>query len=333
MSDQNTWVIHLSGIIYWRLREYGPTEVVVPFLPDWTLVVPTAHAPFAGTTDVCVKSGGEILIGREEIVMRSRRPRSRSDSPLEEAPRLLAALRYLSHQQTIPRTISAASFQDISPFSVEQAPAVPSIFTRDYFVRCAVTTDHLDALARLPADFSVLVHVDVLLDALEAHVEADFRKAILYAAIAIESHALYVLEKAHSDALSKRSAIHRVAEIPVGDGKTAIKDPIYDVLAGGENFGRLLHERPLYLMGRSLLLEDQGSYRRARALYATRNKLAHRGSTPEDENHLPISSEGARQGLDTAIEVFRWLGDAGPYVPYGCFVPFPEKREAAQLTP
>ena len=123
--------------------------------------------------------------------------------------------------------------------------------------------------------------------------------------------------------LQQRSAEHRVTEFSVAGGKTTIKDPIYEALISGDNFGRLLHERPLYLKGRSVLNEQPLLYRRSIALYKTRNKIAHKGSPPEEEEYLFLSPQGARDGLTTAIDVFHWFGDPGPYVLWGRMVEYP----------
>lgn len=330
MSNISTWLLLSSGSIYWRLREDGPTEFPIPFLPGWSLVAPMAYSQATGEfdasarSDFCVRSNGEVFLSRSAIMMRNCGLDDPGRCP-PEAPRLLAALRFLSHQQTIPRTVYLGAQRDDLQCDPKGTPPVRNVITRDCFVRCAVTTDHLERLAKLPGDFSVPVHVDVILDALEAHGDGDYRKSILYAAIAVEAFALDYLEKAYTDVLSKDSPTHRVVKIPVSGASVVAKDPVYEALANIDNFGRLLHERPLYLTGRSLLVEEQETYRRARALYATRNNLAHRGATPEDEKYLPISAEGALQGLETAIDVFRWLGDPGPYVPFKCFVEFPDK--------
>jgi hypothetical protein len=192
--------------------------------------------------------------------------------------------------------------------------AVKGFGLRDYLLLTAVTVAHLEAVAQLPADFVAPVHVDVLLDALQAHVERDFRRALLYAAIAVEAFALQWLEAKHESARVASASAHRFLKLPLAGGEVAHKDPVYELLSAGDNFSRLLHERPLYLAGRSLLVDAPETYRRAVQLYATRNKIAHRGTAPADEKHFALSPEGSVDGLETAVKVFRWLGDTGPYV-------------------
>lgn len=323
MSDSRIWIYPLTGWIFWRLREDGPTEIPIAMMPNWSLVVPTTYAPLAGTIDMRVSSAGETLIGRQELVMRHSGADESESALFAEISKLLRVLRFLSHQQTVPRTMTSAMQPMEWPPEVGHVTTMSSVSLRDYCVHCAVTHEHLGELSTISADFSIPVHVDVLLDALEAHVEHDYRRAILYSALAVETFALDDLDKAYSDVLVNRDISHRVQEIPGPGGLKVVKDPIYDAISAGDNFARLLHERPLYLKNRSLLEEDDKLYRRALSVYGTRNKIAHKGTPPNDPKHLPLSDSGAVEALETAIAVFRWLGDHGPYVPYQGLVAFP----------
>jgi len=122
------------------------------------------------------------------------------------------------------------------------------------------------------------------------------------------------------DALKAREDKHRVIDLPSGGGQRVAKDPIWEALSRGDDFSKLLHSRPLYLLGRSLLVDQEALYSKALQLYATRNKIAHRGEPPSDDKYFPTTSDGAKEALHTAVGVMRWFGDSSPYHIYEGFV-------------
>lgn len=321
------WALELAGVVYWRLSLHCPSEVALPGLSGWSVVTPIGMGRMGHPSFGAIPYADEIHVLAREIVLRFRGQEASMQSPGDAAANALSLLRFLSRQQTIPRRWLSMAMRELQPYgcipSEWTQPHTLGYKTRDYFIHCAVTDGHLKTLIGLPHEFSVPIHVDVLLDALEAHADQDYRKSLLYSAIAMEAFSQAYLDAAYSSVLAQRSAEHRVRSIEIAGGKQVLKDSVYEALSVGDNFGRLLHDRPLYLLGRSLLLDEPDSYRQALTLYGTRNKIAHRGMSPEGEKYLPLSAEGARQGLKIAIDIFRWLGDPGPYVPYDKLVSFP----------
>jgi len=77
----------------------------------------------------------------------------------------------------------------------------------------------------------------------------------------------------------------------------------------------LLHEGALYILGRSLLVDDQQLFQLAKRLRATRNKIAHHGEPPEPQanQHLQLDSEGSSDALNCVNAVFTWLGVGHDY--------------------
>lgn len=268
------------------------------------------------------RKGIQTFVESREIVLRwqGSEPRGGTDGLLGVAERLLGILRHLARQQGIPRT-SVVAFQEKQSKPDYSKVPTGEAYMRDYIVQQALTDQHLDKLSRLPSDFEAPIPSDVMIDALDAHLDSDWRKTILYSAIAMESFASTMLDEAYQTALLAKDRSHRVTTVVVSGGSTATKDPVYDALSSGDSFGRLLHERPLYLLGRSLMSDDQDLYRRALTVYKTRNKIAHKGLQPEDEAHLPFSREGALEALKVSIAVFAWFGDKRPFVPFETMIP------------
>ena len=152
-----------------------------------------------------------------------------------------------------------------------------------------------------------------MLDALEANFGQDYRKALLYAAIATEAFARGQIENAMASVIAARALQHRVVSFALPGGGRTDKDPVYEVLASSDSFSRLLHEQSLYVLGRSLLIDAPDLYKEALRLYGTRNKIAHLGATPPDDKYFQATRDDALEGLATAVQVLEWFGDSGPY--------------------
>lgn len=322
-ATEDPFVVQVMGSIYWRLSDDCPEAVSLPFLPGWELIPPLHHQTSLGSGPLIVsRNDARIFIESREIVLRWQggEPKHDARDVLPVAERLLRILRYLSRQQGIPRMSVAVFQEERSKPNYSNLPAGEA-HVRDYMVQGALTDEHLRSLGDLVADFEVPIPADVMIDALDAQLDSDWRKTILYSAIAMESLASTVLDGAYRAALSAKGPSHRVVTTIASGGSIVTKDPVYEMLSSGDSFGRLLHERPLYLLGRSLMSDDQDLYRRALTVYKTRNKIAHKGLQPEDEAHLHLSREGALEALKVSIAVFAWFGDKGPFVPFETMIP------------
>jgi hypothetical protein len=244
----------------------------------------------AGVRCVTRLPNGELWVRTDVLTLRP----TGSAEPKREASefalaKTLQALRYLTRQFALPERYSAwsvrATPEDRPPLPEEQDAGELNL--RDYFLPTAITENNLDQLALLAPGFSPPASVLVMLDALLAAVDHDFRMALLYGAIAVESLAT-TLADAYDRVLATNDKRFRVVEVPVSGGRNARKDPIYESL-GEDNFSRMLHERPLYLLDRSLLVEDAATFTKAKKLYTTRNKLAHVGEVPAStDGDLPF---------------------------------------------
>lgn len=320
-TGQGIFIVQVTGPIAWRLTDDDPHEVLLPFLPGWSLLSPMAYETVFGGLHLLLRRGNEFLIERHDLALRQQEGSGSTNDAISAAEKLLGILRFISRQQGIPRMVSASWEQPLGGPPVYSEFKETKAFVRDYMLHCALTGEHLKQLQTFPDDFEIAVHVDVLLDALHAQLENDWRRTILYSAIAMESLASTVLERAYENAKANPNSTHRVLTIQVGGGQTRQKDPVYDLLAKSDNFGQLLHERPLYLLGKSLLDENAPLYQRAKSVYTTRNKIVHRGVQPDDANHLPLTQEGALEAIRTATEVFAWFGEPGGFVPFETLVP------------
>jgi hypothetical protein len=169
----------------------------------------------------------------------------------------------------------------------------------------------------MAADLRVPVYAEVLLDAVDASDTGDVRKAILYTAIAVEVMATTKLDDAFKEEVKRGAHSLRLVTSALPGGKMVQKDPIFDQLreSAKRNFRILLHELPLYVSRRSLLLDNEVMYQQLLKLHATRNDLVQAGDVGGSTDRLPVDHDGAKEAMRLAIAAFQWFGAEGRYVP------------------
>ena len=144
-----------------------------------------------------------------------------------------------------------------------------------------------DAMAELD---SFPISDSLIVDSIQALVEGDYRRALLFSTIAMESYVSARLEKLYNEKLESDivSPHLRVSCFILSSGKVQKKDPVFSYLMekSKSEFAPLLNEIPMYLFGKSLLLDDQRLYQKAILLYKTRNQIVHRGEINENDKNL-----------------------------------------------
>jgi hypothetical protein len=103
----------------------------------------------------------------------------------------------------------------------------------------------------------------------------------------------------------------------VSGGVAVTKDPVFERLreSAKRNFTVLLHELPLYLHGKSMLVEEERLYQRLALLHSTRNDLVHAGAILSGQDRLPTDYGGMQVAVHAAIEAFHWFRASGRYTP------------------
>lgn len=233
----------------------------------------------------------------------------------------LRILRIVSRQSMLPTDCIAMGISGSDEKLSIEHPKLTTSFQLigSYRVNTAIDAAVLAKAAQISSDSNFPIYHEILLDALAALEKNDYRQAVLYSAIAVESLARTSLDAAYQSAItSQQPPIHlNIREFTQAGGVAKKKDPIFSLLFESENFSRLLHECPLYLTRKSLLFDNESLYRDAINLYRTRNRLSHGHIIPENNNEslLSIDSGGAFNGLDIAIKVFDWHGETGYRLP------------------
>lgn len=257
--------------------------------------------------------------------------------------RFLINLRSASGQAALP------TMHDISTFRLDEIEELPAqvseiddspteVWMRAYCYHTAVGFEHVveaDARACVPPIYNTL-----LLDAIEAVAEPDYRRAILYSAMTAEIVASTRLDEELGVLKTKGDSTGRLRLMPVHlrGGRTEVKDPVYDALSRQRQFKHLLHVLPLYVFGRSLLVDDCRLYEQALKLHGTRNDIVHLGQPSENAKpRLTLDEAGALEAISCAMSVCEWFGENYHYpIPDGAFVRLgdkPKDSHLCQMTP
>jgi hypothetical protein len=226
----------------------------------------------------------------------------------------LKKLRHVSGQADMPKQDNLLAMMlgeiDILPELAAMQDHSGTATIQTYPLAVAVTRANVEAAAALPDDFSPPIHSVLILDAISAFLASDHRISILFSAMAMEIGFGAALEAAYDVILQGRDdPRYRVLKIPIGAGKFATKDPVYDRLRGRDDFSLRMHEMALYVLGKSLREDKDAVYKNALILYRSRNKIVHLGTTEDaQEEVLPVDREGAETALRTAVDCLTWLG-------------------------
>lgn len=225
--------------------------------------------------------------------------------PFHKLPILFRHLRYdsLQSQISINNNIGMVFFlnqDEILPGKLK-IETRPEIYYHSHFYNTLLTWKHvLQAENRIFQSTVLPVYEEVVVDAFDAYRDREFSKTILFSTIAIES-----MLASRYDAIQKRKSEKK------RDSKntsSSSDDPIYKTLKDGP-FKRLLHEVPLYLLGRSIMIEEKKLYQGLLKLYNTRNKIVHLGAPADTGNDkvLSINEEGARVAFSLLLDTFNWM--------------------------
>ena len=312
LSSPIRWKIHESDPVILDL-ELGPGKVVNPLLFNTN--------PIKSLTTY--KDGYYFISNRMFTI--SLQEKTFSDfNPNDDAfenqiSGFLQWIRCLAFLFTLDTTTGLMGGNRISELPTEMprpSEAPPSGnengYIQEYYLKNFVDINTAKlALEKLKAGESVPIHQEFLVDAFAAFRRNDYRHCMLYAAIAAESLAAGRLEKEYARRLTEHpNPDMRVLELPQAGGITVRKDPVYEALNMKTDFSSLIHERPLYLFHRSLMVDQPETYRLARKLYNTRNKIVHRGQLgEEDDKAFAINRADSWTALNCVADIFSWFGE------------------------
>ena len=242
---------------------------------------------------------------------------SQEEPPLiGTATTLLGALRHFSAQTGLSTSGDDLNFWewlnlDDLPALKERTPRLSHRAIARSIIATAITREQITSACACGPEFRAPVYDGVFLDAIRAHSSHDYRASILYSAIALESAAALVLNFQFETVIKPSDAREwRVITRPIGGGVEIRKDPIWELLRKREDANSLLHEGALYVLGKSLLVEDEALFQLVQCVRATRNRIVHEGEPPDSTSNQYLSLDvfGSSDALNCVDAVFKWLG-------------------------
>lgn len=325
-------VLVLRGTTWWEIKEGTPAAFSFGHRPGWALLTPVLYPRLQGDTEAekCTVFAGppgephSVLIATNLFCLETPFSDLQDASAFllsDELTFLLNQLRYVSRFARSPRQIGFGRIAEIDLLSSQSLP-LPSGKERaaitGFSIEAAMTAEKIVELVGLDPRFEPPIYSTLLLDAIEAHATGDLKKSVLYAAIAAETLADSKLSAAYDRICSQDTPDpgFRVVSFPTSQGPSERKDPVYEALAksnSGHGMRRLMHELPLYLLGKSLLLDNQPVYDGILELYKQRNEIAHRGGARIDGAGFFSFYRPVAQSLRHVARLFEWYGEPGCY--------------------
>lgn len=337
------YAISLAGNIYWRIHRSDPLILNLKSLPGWFLINPLTYSEVElasknfsfkkilvvnGT--IIVLTGGFILgtsleefdptsipfpIEKAKIFRLDSEEKASSDiSDLlpTYVERFSSNLRQTSKQVTIPTSFCVISkgelleLPELNFTEVKKTEVSIPRYTLDTAVTWGNLTDaDLDFLAS-----KSFVYERLLLDAIHAYKDKDYRRSLLCTAISVETLAATKSDEAYDLITQNGDAdnVLRLVSFSQKGGTLITKDPVYELLRSGSKFLELLHEIPLYIFGKSLLVDNEALYQKATRLYRTRNKIAHLGEPHAgNQTTFAMTEEDALEAIECAMNIFQWF--------------------------
>lgn len=298
---------HMSGPITWSIYKDDPPTIPLQSLAGWSLINPLLYPELL--SDMSLAAYWTIALCNDTVLLKTNLMLFSYPGTDEEAFKQLSnypydflpRLRLASKQPDLARIqcggLSIGSNKNTLPGLHFPDPAPNSNrYIQNHLLQSAVTKHHIER-----ADANILkgylpLYQTVLLDAVLAFWDRDDRRAILYAAMAIE----ILVERKLKEANKPR-------------GKGPRKESTIE---------KLLHRQAKKIHGKSLKDENPELYHLAEKLYRTRNKIVHEGNIPTTDEYFQIDSLEARitgnqicPALICTCDIFAWFGEQDDYMP------------------
>jgi Apea-like HEPN len=298
---------HLSGPIEWRIHRDDPLFITLQSLAGWSLINPLLYPELVSSMHVIPY--WTIALHKDAVLLKTNAMLFTFPGTNDEAfkalsfyfPDFLSHLRLVSKQMDLARiqygggpitpgekTLPELRFPDPAPDS--------SMWIQNCRLQSAIMKDHIEQADRNIVNGYFPIPRMVLLDAVLAFLDRDDRRALLYAAMAVEILAEKKIDEAG------------IANRRGRPGESTIE--------------KRLHRQAREAFGRSLKVENPTLYQQAEKLYHTRNKIVHEGVIPKTDVFFQIDNIESRMAgnevcaaLLCACDIFAWLGEKDDYMP------------------
>ncbi len=314
---RNNYIVIRCNDIEWKIAEGSPNLFRLKSNNCFALVNPLCYnsdkyssvIPFPS---LYFKFKGEYYFSTNCIVIKKYCDKLDHDSFMRLIVEFIKQLRIVSKQSSLNPYTFISSFMELEIKDLKRIKCEHEVIQfgiRSEIYSTKINWDFIrEADKRLKDNFQIPIYIEILTDALNGLLNHDYRKAILFSSIAIESMLAIKLDNEYNELINQNpiNRNYRISESTTSKGKN-LKDPIYLSLRSKTNFSYLLHECPLYIWNRSILLEDEKLYASAKKLYSTRNKIAHWGEPDNTLNDfLEINYKGAIEAFEISKNIFKW---------------------------
>ena len=330
--------IVLGRSITWRIHPNDPILFKLDCLPGWSLVNPLLNegvlrAASDHSTEMKTKATfvvGELAylnstgfyLALENDIHYDWSAENAFDLWDKRLYMLLKYLRYASKQVTLSSNIMSFGPIDINEVPLLEFPDKgKECATQAWHIKTAIGKDDIELVSGKSLVEPPPAYDGMLLDAIQALMNEDYRTAILFSAIAMENLArmklLASFEVSFDENVLDRAL--KIELLPATDLQNNItrKSRLANLLIERSRFAELLDPISLILSGRSLLAENKDLYDEACKIYKDRNGIVHKGLTPDNGLTRFAGIYEAIEAVNCAIQLVEWFGERGGYVnPY-----------------
>jgi hypothetical protein len=232
---------------YWKIGMDDPPIFELKSLAGWSIINPLIYPEFSSSSEyftiqtrlIAMIGDATVLAETNGIILAAPAVYTDSDfNPEQFAEYLnifLEHLRHASKQTDIARHVIALSLEtrptEFSPMLFPIAAQESKSHVKRYIVRTSITWENLKTADTTLTNNNLPVFGTLLLDAILAYTESDYRRAILYAALSAETVATTKLEEAYNRFLQEKDPQDTIRLVFFSRKKEAIvKDPVYKFL-------------------------------------------------------------------------------------------------------
>jgi len=314
------YFVTLAGDFHWKIHKDAPAIGELSSLLGYFFVNPLLYSKLNTSPSIEVRIAGikdeASIITTNCFVFGTTRSQEDADIMIfpDYVERLATNLRYVSKQVDISRNF-------VSMFRIE-IDGMPSLdfphknlevesLLNSYVWSTAIVWEDLFIADNELNNKTIPVYETLLVDAIHALKGKDYRRALLFAAMSIESLTSTKLDEIYASITRSNDFQGNLRIIEFQKGNSLIrKDPVFEFLFSKSKFSERLHEVPLYLIGKSLFDEKEVLYQKAIKLYRTRNKIAHIGESPSGEqSYFEMNEKDSLVAINSAIEIMDWFGE------------------------
>jgi hypothetical protein len=196
--------LHLAGEVRWRLRVGDPKEVFLTSIRGCRLLNPLIFLEYSSAAQVIASLGDECRVVTRHLGVRLPETEIAIEVLRDRFLYFLRTLRFVSRQASLPTelvAINVGEVETLPPLNFPGASGGHIIIIGRYRWQTAISPQVVQQADSLGLESDIPICHEILLDALHAFERSDYRQAILYAAISVESLATTELETEYSRVL------------------------------------------------------------------------------------------------------------------------------------